>query len=130
MTSNTYTLRKKGALYLFIDPQNWKYIDRCPELFNLGDNIRRCIRVTYHNFGICKTSNRFTCKYSYVLNRVRQRPMLSSIPLILSFLIVIQIFNLFQKCTNRHRYDRVHHFKPLWSQVVRGQHTITMYTHV
>ena len=48
-------------------------------MFNLGDNIRRWVRVIYHNIESCIINNGFTSKYSQVRNGVRQGDPLSSI---------------------------------------------------
>ena len=81
---------KKEALLAFIDFEkafdklNWKFIDRCLEIFNLGENIRHWIRVIYNNIESCTINNGYTSQYFPVRNGVRQGDPLSSLLFIIS----------------------------------------------
>ena len=84
---------KKEARLAFIDFEkafdklNWTYIDKCLEMFNLGDNIRRWFQVIYNKIESCIINNGYTSKYFYVRNGVRQGDPLSS----LVFIIGVEI---------------------------------------
>ena len=84
---------KKEALLAFIDFEkafdklNWTYIDKCLEMFNLGDNIRRWFHVIYNKIESCIINNGYTSKYFFVRNGVRQGDPLSS----LLFIIGVEI---------------------------------------
>ena len=56
-------------------------------MFDLGDNIRRWIRVIYHNIESCIINNGYTSKYFHVRNGVRQGDPLFS----LLFIIGVEI---------------------------------------